>query len=196
MKQHLLSWKQSLLALTVLISAGLSSCNRAEYAMLPKTSSYHGTERVAVKTPIATPAPAVAEAPVATAPAAELAVAAPATTAKATAPAVAAAPSVAKKATASATPTAKPSFMQKMVVKKALKNVDKVASKVLVKKHKDVAESNKLSGKIRQGVILLLVGLLIEILGAATGLGIIYLLGAIIAIIGLVFIVLGLLDEI
>ncbi|MCR5888958.1 hypothetical protein LRS06_14515 [Hymenobacter sp. J193] len=196
MKQHLLSWKQSLLALTVLISAGLSSCNRAEYAMLPKTSSYHGTERVAVKKPVAAPAVAeapVTEAPVATAPAAEVAVAAPAAKA---APAVAAAPATAKKATASTTPTAKPSFMQKMVVKKALKNVDKVASKVLVKKHKDVAESNKLSGKIRQGIILLLVGLLVEILGVATGIGIIYLLGAIIAIIGLVFIVLGLLDEI
>lgn len=191
MKQHLLSWKQSLLALTVLISAGLSSCNRAEYAMLPKTSSYHGTERVAVTKPAATPAPAVAEAPVATAPAAEVAAMAPAAKA---APAVAAAPVAAKKAAAAT--SAKPSIMQKMLVKKALKGADKVAAKVLVKKHSDVSKSNKLEGKLRQGVILLVLGLVIQILGGAIGSSIIILLGGILALIGLILIVLYLLDEI
>ncbi len=87
------------------------------------------------------------------------------------------------------------SFVQKALVQKVAKKADKLTSKVQVKKRTEAASTSKLEGKLRQGVILLLVGLLIEILGAATGIGIIYVLGAIVAIIGVVLIVLYLLDE-
>jgi nucleoid-associated protein YgaU len=49
----------------VAVTAALSSCNRAEYAML-QTSSYHGTEyRAVAVAPVAEAAPAIEAAPVA-----------------------------------------------------------------------------------------------------------------------------------
>ncbi|UOQ72052.1 hypothetical protein [Hymenobacter cellulosilyticus] len=188
------------------IVVALSSCNRAEYAMLPKTSSYHGTANRAVSVkpaPVAaTPAPEVAAVPEA-APAVAPATVASAPAAPATASkAVSAAPAVKEAATVAAVQPAtkaqasrKLNLIERSIVAKVAKKAEKLSSKMEVKKHSEVASTNKLQGKLRQGVILLLVGLLIEILGAATGIGLIYVLGAIIALIGLVLIILYLLDE-
>ena len=60
------------------------------------------------------------------------------------------------------------------------------------------AATSRLDGKLRQGLILLLVGLLIGIVGGAVGSSIgnvIGLLGLIIAVIGIVLIILYLLDN-
>jgi hypothetical protein len=171
------------------VVVALSSCNRAEYAMLPQTSSYHGTAQSrAVSVRPATTAPAAAEA----APAAE-------PTAVVAAPV---APVVNEAATVAAVTPAAPAkaarklnVVERALVAKVAKKADKLTSKMQVKKHSETASANKLSGKLRQGIILLLAGLLIEILGAATGIGLIYVLGAIVAIIGVVLIILYLLDE-
>jgi len=186
MKKQLLSLQRGFVALLVTATA-LTSCNRAEYAMLPKTSAYHGTQYT-VTAPKPEP---VAEAPaaVATAPAA----------ANET-PTVASAPvaSVAPAPVAQPAPTAKPAkapklnLVQKALVNKVVKQANKVASKVQVKQKSETAETNRLDGNIRTGIILVLVGLLVSLLSFVSG--IFGVLGGIIAIVGIVFIILGLLD--
>jgi hypothetical protein len=180
------------------IALSMSSCNRAEYAMLPKTTSYHGTERVAARpqpqpasvgenaqtTEASSPkitaipeaaAPAVAVAPKADAPAPK--VAAPKTT----------------KSASVATRKA-PAFLQHALLKKVTKRAEKIADKMLVKKNQETAgteQANAISGNLRTGIILLLVGLLISIIPG----DVFDLVGGIIAIIGIIFIVLWLLDN-
>ena len=83
------------------VAVALSSCNRAEYAMLPKTSSaYHGTQRATVVKPAPAPAAATEEVAAAPAPAIEAAPAPAVATQPApaapAAPAPAAAPAKAK----------------------------------------------------------------------------------------------------
>ncbi|WP_196240454.1 hypothetical protein [Hymenobacter jejuensis] len=176
----------------------LSSCNRAEYAMLPKTSSYHGTTtaRAVAATPANQP-----ETPVA---AEEAAVATP-VAAPEPAPAVAAAPApakmapVAKAAAPAKSQTAAPklNLVQKALVQKAVKKADKMMSKMQLKKHSEVAsadDANALNHNIRTGIILLLIGLLLSLFTGISG--IFGVLGGIIAIIGIVLIILGLLDEV
>ena len=174
------------------VAIALTSCNRAEYAMLPKTASaYHGTQRATIIKPAPTEAAATAPASVVTS---EVAMATPVATPAPEAAVVAKA--AAAPAVASTRKAPKLNFAQKALVQKIAKKADKLASKAgVVKKSSEVAAANRLEGKLRQGVILLLVGLLIELLGAATGVGLIYVLGAIVAIIGIVLIVLYLLDE-
>lgn len=192
--------------LTVIAAIALSasSCNRAEYAMLPKTTSYHGTQRaVAVKpAPTATPvtpesvAPATQEAVVAT----EQEAVVP----KAAAPAVATqqapaskpvAPAVADKSVASTKSTApKLNLVQKAVVQKLVKKANKLAAKTHVSKKSEAAsqeDANALSRNIKLGIILLLIGILLGIFG-----GIIGVIGLIFVILGLVLLILGLLDEV
>ncbi|MDF7813523.1 hypothetical protein [Hymenobacter sp. YC55] len=199
--KHLFNILPKLTAIAA-VALSISSCNRAEYAMLPKTTPYHAT----YGTTKTVPAPATAsekvaatEAPVVEAPAKSSVAAAPAATAPATTrtnASVAAAPAKAKAAkTVATTAPRKPNLVQRLAVAKMLKQVDKATTKVKIKKHTEAAGANRLEGKLRQGVILLLAGLLIEILGAATGIGLIYVLGAIVAIIGIVLIILYLLDE-
>jgi len=184
----------------VLFAASLTSCNRAEYAMLPKTSSYHGTaatRAVAVApvapevapatieaAPVATPAPAVEDSTpqVASAVAVKPA-AAPAEVATASVPA--ATEAIAKPAKAP-----KVNFMQKAIVQKVMKKADKMANKLQIQQKHETADANRLSGNLRTGIILLLVGLLISLIPG----GLFDLVGGIIAIVGIVFIVLGLLD--
>ncbi|UOQ52823.1 hypothetical protein [Hymenobacter cellulosivorans] len=180
------------------VVVALSSCNRAEYAMLPKTSSYHGTANRAVAVKPApeatTPASDVAAAPEATpAPEAAPAVApaavatAPAAVAKTTTSVAAVQPAAPAKAQASR----KLNLVERAMVAKVVKKANQLNSKTQVKKHSETASANKLSGNIRTGIILLLIGLLLGIFG-----GVIGLLGAIIALIGVVLIILGLLDEV
>lgn len=174
------------------VAVALTSCNRAEYAMLPKTSSsaYHGTQRAVT----VAPAPVATET-AATAPVAEAApVAAPiektvAVAAPAAKPAVAKAPVAAPAAKAP-----KLNFAQKAVVAKLTKQANKLTAKAQVNKKSEVAsqeDANAINRNIKLGIILLLIGVLLGVFG-----GILSLLGGIIGIIGVILIILGLLDEV
>ncbi|SES97640.1 hypothetical protein [Hymenobacter actinosclerus] len=199
--KHLSNLLRKLTAVAA-VGIALTSCNRAEYAMLPKTgaSAYHGTQRATIIKPAPAAEVAVAPQVAPEAVAAPEVVAAPVAAPAAKPVAVAkAAPATAKAApVTAATPAKAPkaSFMQKALVQKIAKKADKLAAKAQLNKGSETAAANRLEGKLRQGVILLLAGLLIEVLGAITGIGIIYVLGAIVALIGVVLIILYLLDEI
>lgn len=202
--KHLSKFLPKLLAVGA-IALSMSSCNRAEYAMLPKTTPYHGTSYT---TPKPAPAPAVANEEVAQTEAATLeateknvAVTAPV----AEAPAVAVAPKAAQPAPAAkaaqAVPTAAPAaaprklnLVERVALNKVAKKMDKLTSKVQIKQRGEAADANALSGNLRTGVILILVGLLISLLSFISG--IFGVIGGIIAIIGLIFIILYLLDEV
>ena len=175
----------------------LGSCSRAEYAMLPKGSSYHGVARVATPVPpVAAPA---AAAPVAEAPA-------PAVAPKAAQPAVAAtkapaAPAESKAVSATeaasgpaavaANPVQKLNAFQRLALNKVTRKVDKLLQKsATARQHDNTASTTRgggISGNLRIGLILLLIGLLLGLISP--------LVGTIVAIIGLVFIVLWLLDQ-
>ncbi|NVO29877.1 hypothetical protein [Hymenobacter lapidiphilus] len=199
--KHLSSLLRKLTAVAA-VGIALTSCNRAEYAMLPKTgSAYHGTQRSTIIKP--TPAPEVAVAPQVAAEAVAMpeAVVAPvaAPAAVATAAPVAKAAPVTAAAPAKGTKAAKLNFMQKALVNKITKQADKLAAKAgIVKKSSETAATNRLEGKLRQGLILMLVGLLVGLLGVLGGtIGAIFsILGSIIFIIGVVLVILYLLDEI
>ncbi|SHK62360.1 hypothetical protein [Hymenobacter psychrotolerans] len=197
------------LAAVATIALSMSSCNRAEYAMLPKTTPYHATyhgtakmtapvaqkQEVAVaetQAAVVEEKNVVAEAPatVAAAP-----VAAPATTTAPVAAAVAApvAAKAAQPATAAAAPR-KLNLMEKVAFNKVVKKVDKLASKVQFKQGSETAGTSKIGGYLRTGIILLLVGLLVSLLSGISN--IFGIIGGILAIIGLIFIILWLLDEV
>ncbi|MBC6610753.1 hypothetical protein H8B15_07450 [Hymenobacter sp. BT507] len=184
MKKHFLSLQRGFVALLVTATA-LTSCNRAEYAMLPKTSAYHGTQYT-----VTAPKPA-AEAPVAVATTPEVAAEAP-VAASAPVAVVAPAPVAQPAPAAKAAKAPKLNLMQKALVNKVTKQANKVASKMQVKQKSETAETNRLDGNIRTGIILVLVGLLVSLLSFVSG--IFGVLGGIIAIVGIVFIILGLLD--
>ena len=178
----------------------LGSCSRSEYAMLPKGGSYHGVTRVATPVPAAaTPAPAVAVAPQVAA-AAPVAAATPAaqpvaqpvakTAARVAASAVAAS-ALGTAATAEAAPAPKLNVLQRIALNKVARKMDKLVQKSgSVRQHDNTASTTRssgISGNLRIGIILLLVGLLVGLLNG--------LIGTIIAIIGLIFIILWLLDQ-
>ncbi|MDO7876900.1 hypothetical protein Q5H93_19295 [Hymenobacter sp. ASUV-10] len=192
----------------------LGSCNRAEYAMLPQGASYLGSTRVA--TPAPAPKPAVAPTEVAAAPT-EAAVAAPkpavaaapaeatpstsnvaeVSSPAATIPAAtAAAPAALGSTAAISTPTApaKMTRVQRFAASKAIKMMSKASGVTQFKEKLDVAKTQKVSGNLRTGIILILIGLIISLFSRVNS--IFGLIGAIIAIIGLIFIVLWLLDNI
>ncbi len=166
----------------------LGSCSRSEYTMLPQGSSYHGVARVSTPVPVAaTPAAATAEiVPAATAP--EVAVApAPVPTT----PAVKATRAAAgTSATLAAAPAPKVNALQRLALNKVTRKVDKLLqNSPTARQHDNTASTTKggISGNLRIGLILLLVGLLVGLLNG--------LIGTIIAIVGLIFIVLWLLDQ-
>ena len=180
----------------------LGSCSRAEYAMLPKGGSYHGVTRVATPVPtapVASPAPA---ADVVVAPAMALKTttvdATPATTKSVVKVAQPAAPIAAARAlgttsTVAATPALKLNVLQRVALNKVTRKVNKLMQNSgTVRQHDNTASTARggISGNLRTGLILLLVGLLVSIFGGIFG-----LIGAIIAVIGLVFIILWLLDQ-
>ena len=176
----------------------LGSCSRAEYAMLPKSASYHGVARVATPAP-ATVAPSetTVNEPVAVDQAAANQVAAPiATSASQPAPALAATKAAPAPATSTsvgstttaATPAPKLNVVQRLALNKVTRKVDKLMQKASARQHDNTASTARgIDGNLRIGLILLLIGLL---LGLING-----LVGTIVAIIGLVFIVLWLLDQ-
>ncbi|WP_133271962.1 hypothetical protein [Hymenobacter radiodurans] len=189
------------LTMVVAVTAALSSCNRAEYAMLPKTTSYHGTAQRAVTVAPATEAVAVTEAaPVAEAPVAvsdEVAIARP-VEAPAAAVATTEAPATQAIAVAPAKAAVAPklNLMQKALVQKVVAKADKMAGKMAFKQRSEVAsadDTTALNSNIRNGLILLLVGLLVSLFTGISG--IFGVLGGIISIIGIVLIILGLLDS-
>jgi hypothetical protein len=183
------------LTVVVAVAASLSSCNRAEYAMLPKTTSYHGTAQrtvtvaPATKTTVASSEVVpVSEAPVATAPAREIAVA-PALAEPTTLKSAASAPKPTKLSTIA--PSKMP-LVSNAVVAKATKKADQIIDKMMVKKGRETAstkEASAISGNLRIGIILILIGLL---LGLIPG---IRWVGGIVSLIGVIFIVLWLLDS-
>jgi len=187
----------------------LGSCNRAEYAMLPKGSSYHGVTRVATPVPAKAPstaaivtAPVAAEAiaPQEVAPIAPAAVATAAAKPKAATkvaePAAVAASTVGA-ASAIATPAPKTNLAQRIALSKVTRKVDKLIQKSgSMRKHNNTAstaETSAISGNLRTGIIFLLVGLLVSLFSFVSS--IFGLIGLIIAVIGLVFIILWLLDQ-
>lgn len=195
---------------TVVVAGALAlgSCSRSDYAFLPKSASYLGTATAAPKVrqqaaPAATTtevaqAPVVAPAPVAEAPAVapEITVAttpaprvAPASVAAAQAPAQAA-PAAAATPDATVATTAPKSLnlVQRMALAKVTKKLNKLADKSSQFKQGDnTAHTARISGNLRTGLILLLIGLIVGIFSG--------LIGTIIALIGVVFLVLWLLDE-
>lgn len=88
-------------------------------------------------------------------------------------------------------------MMQKALVQKIAKKADKLASKVQIKQGKETAGVERLEGKLRQGIILIIVGLLVGLLtfiGGAIG-SIFGIISTILVLVGIVLIVLYLLDE-
>ncbi|MFC7667941.1 hypothetical protein ACFQT0_11510 [Hymenobacter humi] len=184
----------------------MGSCSRAEYAMLPKGGSYHGVNRASTPVPAqARPTAAVAAAAPAAAVAPEaIAAAAPATTAAPAAPQAAkrqaaaqkqaaapAAQAVASSSQAVATPAPKPNAFQRVALNKVTRKVDKLMQRAgTVRQHDNTAstsETSAISGNLRTGIILLLIGLIVGIFSNWVG--------GIIVLIGLIFIVLWLLDN-
>ncbi|MCA8831298.1 hypothetical protein [Hymenobacter pini] len=172
------------------VAVALTSCNRAEYAMLPKTSSaYHGTQRAVTVAPAPAPVTSEAAAPAPTAESAQ--VAAPAAKSVAAAPVAQPAAKATAKAEAPVAKAPKLNFAQKALVAKLAKKADKLTAKAQLSKKSEAAsqeDANAISRNIKLGIILLLIGILVGLL--------IPILGTVIAIIGIVFIVLGLLDEV
>jgi hypothetical protein len=189
----------------------LGACSRSEYAFLPHSASYLGSTPVArqraVAAPVtatqATPAIAATGSAVVTAPATpsvalEALAAAPVAATQApvtTAPAPVAAATVATpEASVAVTPATKSAtapklnLAQRLAMHKLTKKLDKLTSQAPQFKKKDATASTaRISGNLRTGIILLLVGLIV---GLFSG-----FIGTIIALIGVVFLVLWLLDE-
>lgn len=189
----------------------LGACSRSEYAFLPRSASYLGSMPVARQRAVAAPATATQATPaiaatgsaVVTAPAApsvapEALVATPVATTptpttSAAAP-VAAATVATPEASVAVAPVAKPAaapklnLAQRLAMHKLTKKLDKLTSQAPQFKKKDATASTaRISGNLRTGIILLLVGLIV---GLFSG-----FIGTIIALIGVVFLVLWLLDE-
>ena len=156
--------------------------------MLPKTSSYHGETRVATAVP-ADKSETTATAPVADQP--EVAATqpeAPATTVASEVAKSTPAPALEKKpvnAVATAPASAAATVATTTAPRKL--NLVKAANTTQFKEKSTTAEAQKISGYLRTGIILLLVGLLVGIFS--------HLIGTIIALIGVIFIVLWLLDN-
>jgi hypothetical protein len=196
------------LAVVLAGALALGSCNRAEYATLPRSASYMGTAtatskaHVAVSSPIAAApvatAPEVAAAPVAeaplaattAAPAAPVAAEAPAARVAAVAPRTQAveAPAAAAAAPAAVAAAPKLNLAQRIALAKVTKKLNKLtANAPQLKKGDNTAHTARINGNLRTGIILLLVGLIVGIFSG--------LIGTIIALIGVIFLVLWLLDE-
>lgn len=181
----------------------LGSCSRAEYTMLPKGSSYHGVTRVATPVPASSAvvvsevtAPEAPEA-IAIVPVAPIATPVLAAKEVASAPAIAASSAAVVAATASTLPDALPARkltrVQKFAATRIMRAVSKAANATQFKQHQETAKTEKISGNLRTGVILLLIGLLISLFAGING--VFGLIGGIIAVIGLIFIILYLLDN-
>ncbi|QKG57510.1 hypothetical protein GKZ68_13280 [Hymenobacter sp. BRD128] len=195
------------LAVVLTGALALGSCSRANYAFLPKADSYLGTTAAAPKahyaapvaTSTATPAQAAEASQVATPEAPAIA---PEVTV-ATAPSAAATPKTAASAeteavvaaaptTMATTPVAAPKLnvVQRLALNKVMRKLNKQTQKISARQGDNTASTARgaVSGNLKIGIVLLLIGLLVGLLNG--------FIGAIIAVIGLIFIVLWLLDQI
>ncbi|MBD2724111.1 hypothetical protein [Hymenobacter armeniacus] len=186
----------------------LGSCNRAEYAMLPKGASYHGVTRVATPVPtkpeaaapaaleavVAPQEPVVASEAVAATATPQAPKAAPAAKSVATTePAVSPAEiSAAAPAAAEAVPARKLSGIQRLALNKVTKKVDKLVQKATARQQGNTASVAKggVSGNLRLGIILMVIGALIALLP-----GLFRVLGLIVFIVGVLFLLLWVLDQ-
>ncbi|MBJ6110135.1 hypothetical protein JAO73_14015 [Hymenobacter sp. BT523] len=188
----------------------LGSCNRAEYAMLPKGASYHGVTRVATPVPtkpeaaapaaseavVAPQEPVVASEAVAATATPQAAKAASAPAAKSVAitePAVSPAEiSAAAPAVADAAPARKLNGIQRLALNKVTKKVDKLVQKATARQQGNTASVTKggVSGNLRLGIILMVIGALIALLP-----GLFRVLGLIVFIVGVLFLLLWVLDQ-
>lgn len=196
----------------------LGSCSRAEYAMLPKGASYHGVTRATTPVPPKPQAVATAVAPVtaeAVAPTATTTSPAEVATAEPQAPQAAplvglqeaAAPektiapkamAVDEAAVAAAIATLpqtapKATRVQKFAASRLMRTMSKAAGITKFHRAQDTAKTQKISGKLRTGLLFLLVGLIVGLFSGYSYL--FYIISAILVIIGLVFIVMWLLDN-
>lgn len=195
------------LALALAGVLALGSCNRAEYAMLPRTASYLGTKSVAVAprpaavrpqaaAPVATAPTVVATAPTvaaSTSPAAKSEIPTPRLAPIATTPAPAAAAPAEAVATA---PQPKLSLMQRLVLSKVTKKLDKLAAKSPRLKQRDAtAGTQAVDAKLRQILVIGAIGLAIELLAIILSSGFVYVLGSIVFLVALVLLILYLIDK-
>lgn len=203
MKNIVLSFNQLLAIAACALTLG--SCNRAEYAMLPKGSSYHGVTRVATPVPTQPEKTAAAAATVSIAAAEKAVVLTPVAStpaSAATAPeatpvaqpekkAVVAAPAAQiTEATAIATApqsARKVTRLQKLAASRVVRAASTISGVTQFSKTLATAKAQKISGNLRIGIILLLIGLLVGIFSR--------LIGTIVALLGVIFIILWLLDN-
>jgi len=190
------SLSPTLSRLAVILSGtlALGACSRADYATLPRTASYLNTATAVAKPRVASPKTEEA-APV-------VAVAAPAsvvTTSSAVAPvpaaqvrvvAAASQPAQVTPAALASAPAPKLNLVQRLALKKITKKLDKLVAKAPQLRQHDATAArggSGISGNLRTGLIILLIGALVAIFNGV--------IGGIIALIGLIFIVLWLLDQ-
>ena len=197
------------LAAVAVVALSLGSCNRAEYALLPKSPAYLGTQASSHRA-VAVAAPAAVVTPVAPAPAAQPEiVSAPSatavvpiaaafqvvpgkgTSAQAQAVAAAAAATTAT-APASTVPTARPGLLQTAIAQKIMHKTDRLVAKMQRADRNSTASTAKsgISSNLKLGIILIVIGALVTLLPG----GIFDLIGGIIAIIGLLLVLLAILD--
>jgi len=190
-------------------AASLSSCSQSNYAFKPNTSPYHGSATLAraekqqqaasaeQHMPEAVPTTDAAYS-VANAPSSEVAGAATSATKNVVAieGAVASkkratssdnAHKAARKSTASAAAHAsKPGLVEKAMVAKVVKKINR---------HSDVAGVSGTKSQAGKAAIVAGIGLLLLILGGATGVGLIALLGLIALIVGIVMLIVSLVNN-
>lgn len=190
------------LVAVVACALSLAACNRAEYVMLPQTATYYGqhTVRVTPTTPtVATTALQTADAPTAATVATVVLAPAPLTPTRHIKAVVAQQQATNSQSVTTSVPAAseevavrapKATLSQRLALATLTHKLDKALQKSsTVRSHDNTASVTKggISGNLRTGIILLLVGLLVGIFS--------HLIGTIIALIGVIFIVLWLLDS-
>lgn len=171
--------KHSLLIAIGITAASLTSCSRSSYTFNTNVPAYLGATQVRS---VATPAPAsVKEAKISAAVAVVPTTAAPMVLQQELTQAVAVAP---------VTKQAPPYLVQRVLIKKLAKQLDKAQVK-----HQNAARTeHTAASKTGRAAIISLAGLLLILLGAATGVGIIAVIGIIAFIVGIVLVVVNLVN--
>lgn len=172
------------LSVALASALALGSCNRAEYAILPRSASYQSSTTVATAPrPVATPAPAAA--PVLT----EAVVTLPAVpVATATKASLAAAPAPAAPVVAPPPAAPKLSLVQRLALAKITKKLDKLAAKSpQFKQRSAVAARGGLDENLRTGLLFVVAAILVGLIASLLSSGFLAIIATILFIIGLVF---------
>ena len=191
------------LAVVLTTTLALASCNRAEYAFLPKSAAYLGTTTAAPKAHVApTPAPAAqAPAPLAETPAVapEIVVATPAPTPRAataaapTPPAPAQAAPAPEVATVTTPAPKRLNLLQRLAVNKVMRKLEKQTQKITARQSDNTASTTRsnLDSKLRYAIIFGAIGLIFFVIGG----GVANTVGTILFIVALLFLLFWLLDN-